>query len=282
MCAALYEHRLLTAGQLAQLYFHSPERARQRLVALHRLGVLERFRPHRQQGSHPYHYLLDRLGAQLVAAERGLDLADLDWTRAKTLRLATSTQLQHLIEASGFFTRLAQTLGRTPGAALVEWSGQRRCAQRWGDLVRPDGHARLALPTGPLEVWLEWDRATEPHARLQDKLDRYEELGLAVDQLLTLLFVAPGDRREGHILDALRPADGVRVLTTTADRHHADPLAANWLAARAERRVSLAELAKASAAPDAASRRERAPLSGSSAGPQRPELTITDLQDHST
>jgi hypothetical protein len=244
--------------------------------------VLERFRPHRQQGSHPYHYLLDRLGAQLVAAERGLDLADLDWTRAKTLRLATSTQLQHLVEASGFFTRLAQALRRAPDAALVEWSGQRRCAQRWGDLVRPDGHARLALPSGGLEVWLEWDRGTEPHARLRDKLERYEELALALDEALTLLLVALGDRRERHILDAWRSADGVRVLITTAQRHHADPLAANWLGQRAERRVSLAELAKTSAAPGAALRRERAPLSGSSAGPQRPELTITDLEDHPT
>jgi hypothetical protein len=89
ICEALYEHRVLTATQLAQLHFNSLERARKRLTILHQLWVLERFRPHRDQGSHPYHYLLDRLGAQLVAAERGLDLADLDWTRAKTLR-ATS------------------------------------------------------------------------------------------------------------------------------------------------------------------------------------------------
>jgi hypothetical protein len=87
ICEALYEHRVLTATQLAQLHFGSLERARKRLTLLHQLGVLGRFRPHRKQGSHPYHYLLDRLGAQLVAAERGLDLADLDWTRAKTLRL---------------------------------------------------------------------------------------------------------------------------------------------------------------------------------------------------
>ncbi|MGH2946537.1 MAG: replication-relaxation family protein [Solirubrobacteraceae bacterium] len=282
ICEALYEHRVLTATQLAQLHFNSLERGRKRLTLLHQLGVLDRFRPHRAQGSHPYHYLLDRLGAQLVAAERGLDLADLDWTRAKTLRLAGSAQLQHLVEASGFFTRFAHALRRAPDGALLSWSGQRRCAQRWGDLVRPDGHARLALPAGRLDVWLEWDRATEPHARLRDKLDRYDELALALDQPLTLLFVAPGERRERHILHGLQPADDVRVLTTTAERHHADPLARNWLAAGAERRVALAELATTSAAPGLRPGRERPPLSGSSAGPQRPELTITDRDEPPT
>jgi hypothetical protein len=283
ICEALYEHRVLTVTQLEQLYFASPERARQRLVTLYRLGVLERFRPRREQGSHPYHYLLDRLGAQLVAAQRGLDLNDLDWTRAKTLRLATSAQLDHLVEASGFFTRLAQALRAAPEAALLEWSGQRRCAQRWGDLVRSDGHARVMLPSGRVEVWLEWDRSTEPHARLRDKLDRYEELALALEQAVTLLFVAPTTRRERHILDRLRPTGEVRVLTTTADRHHADPLAPNWLAPGGERRVALADLATTTfAAPGAKPGRNHDLLSGSSAGPYRPELTIEDPDEPPT
>jgi Replication-relaxation len=242
ICEALYEHRVLTATQLAQLHFNSPERARQRLAQLHQLRVVERFRPHREHGSHPYHYLLDRLGAQLVAAQRGLDVADFDWTRAKTLRLATSSQLRHLADASGFFTRLTCALRHTPDAGLLTWWGQRRCTQAWGDLVRPDGHARLALPTGRLDVWLEWDRGTEPHARLRDKLDRYEELALALEHPLTVLFVVPSERREHHILDRIPAASSVRIITTTAERHHADPLARNWLAAGAERRTALGEL----------------------------------------
>ncbi|MGH2941295.1 MAG: replication-relaxation family protein [Solirubrobacteraceae bacterium] len=281
ICDALYEHHVLTATQLAQLHFNSPGRARQRLVALHRLGVLERFRPHREQGSHPYHYLLDRLGAQLVASQRGLDLADLDWTRAKTLRLATSTQLQHLIEASGFFTRLAHALRHTPNGQLLTWWGQRRCGQAWGDLVRPDGHARLTLPTGRLDVWLEWDRGTEPHDRLRDKVDRYEELALALEHPLTLLFAAPSDHRERHILDRLPAAQGgVRVLTTTAQRHHADPLARNWLTRGARRRLALAELTTTFTAPPGPQPdRASVPMSGSSAGPTHPEPTCPIYED---
>jgi hypothetical protein len=121
VCEALYEHRVLTVTEVAQLHFDSLERARKRLALLHQLGVLDRFRPYREQGSHPYHYLLDRLGAQLIAAERGIDPADLDWTRAKSLRLVASSQLRHLVEASGFFTRLAQALR---GCRVLRcWSG---------------------------------------------------------------------------------------------------------------------------------------------------------------
>jgi hypothetical protein len=151
---------------------------------------------------------------------------------------------------------------------LLEWSGQRRCAQRWGELVRPDDHARLALPTGRLEAWLERDRATEPHARPRDKLDRYEELALALGQPLTLLFVAPASGASATSSDGLRPTDGVRVLTTTVERHDADPLAANWLIAGVERRVALADLATPSAAAGrpkglvGRSRRSRQPTSG--------------------
>ena len=164
---ALYEHRVLTAQQVHELYFDSLDRAQRRLAQLHELGVLERFRPYRQYGSHPYHYLLAHAGALLLASERGVEVSELDWTRAKTLRLAASEQLAHQVQANGIVTRLAQALRATPGAALVEWRGQRRCAQAWGELVRPDSFLRLQLPAGQVQLWLEHDRSTETHACLQ-------------------------------------------------------------------------------------------------------------------
>jgi hypothetical protein len=243
ICRALYEHRVLTADQLCELCFDSIERARKRLAQLHELRVLERFRPYRQRGSHPYHYLLDRYGAQLIASERGLDVSELDWSQAGTLRLASSQQLRHQVQANGLVTRLAQALRATPGAALLEWRGQRRCAQTWGELVRPDAFVRLALAERQLELWLEYDRATEPHSRLQEKLDRYEELSLALERPITLLLALPGGRREREIHRTLRTTAEVLLLTATAERHYADPLAPNWSAPDAERRVALADLA---------------------------------------
>lgn len=55
---ALHEHRVLTVWQLRELFFDSVERARKRLAVLHQLGVVDRFRPHRERGSHPCHYVL--------------------------------------------------------------------------------------------------------------------------------------------------------------------------------------------------------------------------------
>lgn len=210
------------------------------------LNVVERFRPYRQgYGSHPYHYLLAHAGALLIASERGVEVGELDWTRAKTLRLAASQQLTHQVQTNGIVTRLAQALRASPSAGLLEWRGQRACAQTWGELVRPDSYLRLQLPAHPLEVWLEHDRSTETHARLQDKLDRYEELALALEQPITLLLTLTSDRREQEARRTLRPAGEVLLATTTLERHHADPLAANWLPAHSRTRLLMSELHRA-------------------------------------
>lgn len=242
IAAALYEHRVLTAQQIYELYFDSLDRARDRLAQLHQLGVVERFRPYRQHGSHPYHYLLDQAGALLIASERGIEVCELDYSRAKTLRLASSQQLRHQVETNGLVTSLARALRTTAGGTLLEWRGQRRCVQTWGELVRPDAFVRLRLAGMALALWLEHDRASEQHARLQEKLDRYEELALALEHPVTLLLTLPGERRERELRRTLRAASEVLLLTTTTERHHADPLAANWLPARAEQRIALAQL----------------------------------------
>ena len=73
------------------------------------------------------------------------------------------------------------------------------------------------------------------------------------------------------------------MLTTTAERHHADPLAQNWLAPGGERRVALADVANTTfAAPVPRPGRNHDLLSRSSAGPYRPELTIEDPDEPPT
>ncbi|MGH2461976.1 MAG: replication-relaxation family protein [Chloroflexota bacterium] len=243
ICELLYEHRVLTSLQLRELHFSGDHRARQRLVDLYRLGVLDRFRPHRQTGSAPYHYLLGKLGAEIVAAERGLAPNELDWQRDSKLKLASSSQLTHLVGANGFFTRLIAALHERPDLELLEWWGQRRCGNAWGELVRPDGYCALALPDGDvLELCLEWDRSTEPHHRIDDKVARYRELEAALDRDLTIAIVAPTDRREQELNRHLGNHSAHGVVLTTADRHAADPLARNWLQPAATTRRALTEL----------------------------------------
>ncbi len=149
------------------------------------------------------------------------------------------------MQANGIVTRLAQALRARPGAALIEWRGQRRCAQTWGELVRPDAHLRLQLQSGALALWLEHDRSTETHARLQDKLERYEELALAVEQPVTLLLTLLSERREREVRRTLRASGVVLLLTSTIERHRACPLAANWLPAAGETPLALEDLVSA-------------------------------------
>jgi predicted transcriptional regulator len=70
----LYRHRLFTTDQLAEMYFDNLNTAQHRLTTLYKLRLVDRFQPldHRY-ASLPYHYVLDQLGAMVVAAERGED-----------------------------------------------------------------------------------------------------------------------------------------------------------------------------------------------------------------
>src|SRR5580692_5968011 len=71
LCRLLYEHRVLTTEQVADVGFDSAITARHRLAILADLDVVERFRPLRQSGSSPWHYVLGAIGAAVVAVERG-------------------------------------------------------------------------------------------------------------------------------------------------------------------------------------------------------------------
>lgn len=62
-------HRTLTTDQLAALRFGNLTTARHRLSVLVRLGLLRRFRPRREAGSAPWHYVLGPVGAALLGHE---------------------------------------------------------------------------------------------------------------------------------------------------------------------------------------------------------------------
>jgi len=62
-------HRVLTTDQLATLRFSNLTTARHRLSVLVQLGLLRRFRPHRDTGSAPWHYVLGPVGAALLGQE---------------------------------------------------------------------------------------------------------------------------------------------------------------------------------------------------------------------
>jgi hypothetical protein len=170
-----YEHHALTTSQLQRLHFDGIRTARARLETLHRLRVLDRFRPPAPHGtgSSPYHWILDEAGAHVVAAQYGIERRELKWRHTTALALADSPKLHHHIEINEFFAQLAHEANASDGA-LAEWYGERTIHGLFDGLVWPDGYGVLTLPDrAPLHLRLELDRATEPAAQLRDKATRY-------------------------------------------------------------------------------------------------------------
>jgi Replication-relaxation len=170
-----YEHQVLTTEQLHRLYFPSNRATLYRLNALYSLRVLDRFRPfwHRGQGSTPYHWTLDEVGAYIIAAEQRIERRELRWRHTTALAIAASPTLTHRVETNEFFTRLAQDATATHGA-LTEWYGERTTHHMLDGMVKPDGYGVLTLPgCAPLHLLLELDRDTEPAERLHEKATRY-------------------------------------------------------------------------------------------------------------
>ena len=245
----LFDHQVLTTAQVAQLGFDSDNAARHRLVILHRLRVADRFRPQALAGSVPFHYVLDEMGAAVVAAARGFEPADLGFRRERALALAHSPRLGHTVGVNGFFAALAGAARRTPDARLVEWWSERRCAAQWGAMVRPDGYGRWAEdgPTGPAEVdfFLEYDRGTETTARVAAKLAGYAELAAATRISTPVLIWAPTPDREASLRRALgRPAVPVATAAPATPATATSPAGPVWLPAESRGpRLRLAQLA---------------------------------------
>jgi hypothetical protein len=189
--------------------------------------VVDRFRPHHTPGSAPYHYVLGLLGAALLAAQRDQEPAKLGYRRDRTLALAHSQRLQHLLGVNGFFTALAATARRHPDAALEVWWSEQRCTQQWGQLVRPDGYGRWREHQQRVDFFLEYDRGSEPLRRLAGKLPGYLELVHATGIATPLLLWLPTPTREAAARRALA-GTGLPVATATSHPDHT-PAGPLWL-----------------------------------------------------
>lgn len=244
--SVLAEHQVLTTTQLAQLCFPSLDVAQRRLLRLTRLGVLDRFRWHALVGSEAWHYTLGPAGAALVAAERGAEPPRPAELRRRALRLAASPRLTHLLGVNGFFCALGAQARSEPGCALVSWWSERRCAEHYGELVRPDAQGIWTEHGRQVGFFVEYDTGTEPLARLAAKLAGYAELAAAGGPRHPVCFWLPTTAREAHLrrLLAERPRD-VIVATASAELAVAlgtGPAEAIWLTAGAERRRRLIDL----------------------------------------
>ncbi|WP_051469139.1 replication-relaxation family protein [Actinomadura oligospora] len=206
----VWEHRVLTAPQIAQIAFDSDDTARKRMLRLHEMSVVERFQPNRPvgAGSAPFHYVLGEAGAAILAAEDGTDPADFGYRRSHALAIAYSQRLNHTIGVNGFFTNLAHTARHTTGARLDAWWAEHRCTKIWGQHARPDAYGRWTDQGDHLDFFLEYDTGTETLDKVARKLDGYAALTEATGITTPILFWLQGPRREANLRARLasRPA----------------------------------------------------------------------------
>jgi hypothetical protein len=234
---------VFTSHQLTDLAFNQLDTAEDRLRTLTTLGVLDRFRPRRDTGSAPYHYVLGPTGAMVLAAEQGVQVADLGYRRATTLAIAHYPRLPELLRVNGVFAALAGYARRHPDADLALWWSQRRCYATWSALIQPHGFGRWRECGAALDFFLECDSAADAPGRLTTALGGYDELARANPQLATiaLLWMATAER-EAEARRVLHP-DGCLVATATPLGGR-NPAEAIWLPLGTTRpRRRLADLA---------------------------------------
>jgi hypothetical protein len=254
-------HRVLTTDQLAALRFSNLTTARHRLSVLVRLGVLRRFRPHRETGSAPWHYILGPVGAALLGQE---DRDEKKWApqvRAdRQLALERSQRLGHMTGASWFFVALARH-AREHGGELAEWLNEAETvtgfndAAAWSDtrsrFPHPDGAGTWAEDRRQVRFLLEYDTGTENLPALTSKLDGYQALAEALawnDQMCpVVLFCFTSPRREQTARRALavtREAPALRIATAAIDPRLTGPAGPVWLPllTHTGRQVHLADL----------------------------------------
>ena len=243
----LGEHHVLRTDQLTDLAFPSPEVARHRLLRLHRMQVVDRFRWFTISGSQPWHYTLGPVGATLLAAAAGIDPPRPAELRRRLERLATSPRLSHLLGVNGFFTALAGHARVNPECSLDAWWSERRCAAQYSTIVRPDAYGAWSEAGRRIEFFLEYDTGSESLGRLVAKMPGYADLASAGGPNAVVLFWLPSVAREAHFRRLLgqRPIAGVSVATAAADLAEAAgarPAGPVWLTPGAGRRTRLIDL----------------------------------------
>jgi hypothetical protein len=239
-------HRVLTTSQVHAMFFSDLNTAQHRMARLYELRLVERFRPLRKGRDAEYHYVLDRLGAFVVAVMANDDPdreVKLRWRTDQALSIATSQRLAHTVGANDVFVRLAAAARRLPSAELVTWWGEQYCKSVLGEVARPDGLGLWREGDAEVTFCLEYDRGSEPLWRLAEKAADYARLEVAWGVPFWLLVVVPGPRREAGARSALA-GEGLAIATTTQPGA-LRPAEAVWAPLGAENvRVRLSELAR--------------------------------------
>ncbi len=179
---AVYEHRLLRRDQIERLFFTQTAPCNQRLMRLFQHGYLQRIFKPVSFGSSQAVYALDKLGADLVSAELGVERNRIKWKRKNNQ--VEMFFMEHTLAINDFYVNLRKYVDHTPGLELLFW--QRESKELMDRVPDPDGK-RHHLPicpdaffairskAGNSYFFLEVDMGTMPLGRFQTKVQAYRQ-----------------------------------------------------------------------------------------------------------
>lgn len=250
----LEAHVVLSTEQITRLLFRSPVSAQHRLAVLHQYDLVDHFHERRDSGGHTsFRHVLGEAGAAVLALRRHEEKQGTDPNQPETplrtdpryrqphhkIRVQHSPRLAHTLGVNELATLLAGHARRTPGAALERWVSERRCRLWCAETARPDARLVWTENGRTVDVLLEYDRGTENHRRLLDKIPGYRSLQRDRGVASWVIFTFPSDEREAEVRRDLAAIRDVPIATAVPGH----PAEAIWLPLRATRRVRLAELA---------------------------------------
>ncbi|MGA9874327.1 MAG: replication-relaxation family protein [Solirubrobacteraceae bacterium] len=243
----LYRQKILTTDQLRLLFFSSRRRCQDRLLWLYRHRVIDRFYPAGpfKLGKSQAHWLLDEIGAHLVAAKLSRDRKSLAWDRQQDFH--THAHLAHRLECNRFACSVIAATLEVDDVWVSAWElGWDAIDVQWRRLgcfrweaqspARPDAGLELGAPDGgAVLIAVEWDRATEPIATLTGKISRYGSVmqQARVLRMTNVCFVVPDEHRAERLLregaHAAKQVPKARFWVTTTTRLESHgPLGEIW------------------------------------------------------
>ncbi|MCI4064471.1 replication-relaxation family protein [Micromonospora sp. R77] len=231
----LADHGVLTTPQIAHALFPSLDFAQRRLHRLRGVGAVDRFRPLKTDGgSYPYHYVLDQLGAEIIAAHRDQPPPRPSQTRARRRRWTVARVLAHRLGVNQFFIDLAGHARVHPDHELSRWWSESRCREpgafagpdapvelhAYPAPIHPDGHGIWKAGDHQVPFFLEYDTGTEPLTELVRKVDAYHRMAGLGGPRWPVLFWLHSMARAHHLHQRLA-RETLRVPVATAGRDHA-------------------------------------------------------------
>ncbi|PZR85314.1 MAG: hypothetical protein DLM67_26050 [Candidatus Nephthysia bennettiae] len=215
MLTCLSQHRWMTTTEVEALFFTSSRGAQRQLRRLEEWGLVHRGHrtdPHvgGNWRKYPDLFLLSARGAWVLAHSQRTEPQEL--IRRAFYAFSNRLHILHGVGVNDFFASLVRASRELPDQGLYHWVGDdstRRKFQEQGEDIAPDGWGRYLTESEEIYFYLEWDRGTEPSARLRAKAAAADHAGHHV------LWVAPSPAREQGIRSALQASNSQGTSWTT-------------------------------------------------------------------